>query len=131
MVDRDSRVYDTATLSGASVNAGGTVTYNLYAGTACTATPIFTSRVTVANGVVPASAAFTFVTPGTYNWQAAYSGDINNAPPQRASAASRLSSSHLASSRSPRATGGTTETRLPGICRSSLATTESTRSLRQ
>jgi hypothetical protein len=78
-VEPDSKIYDTAVLTGATANAGGSVTFNLYAGTACTGTPIFTSTVTVTNGVVPASTAYTFTTAGTYNWQAVYSGDANNA----------------------------------------------------
>jgi hypothetical protein len=49
-------VHDSATLSGATANAGGTVTY----------------------GVVPDSDPITFNTAGDYYWQAVYSGDANN-----------------------------------------------------
>ena len=71
-------VTDTATLSGASVNAGGMVTYNVYAGTS-TSSPLFSSTSSVVNGVVGPSGAFTPTASGTFNWQAVYSGDLNNA----------------------------------------------------
>ena len=78
-VNVNTAVHDSATLTGATATAGGTVTYNVYAGTACTGTPVFTSTVNVANGVVPDSGSFTPTTAGTYNWQAVYSGDVGNA----------------------------------------------------
>ena len=76
-------VYDTATLVGASSNAGGTVTYNVYTENTCTTlyngagTP---GTVTVTNDVVPNSNTITFPTgsAGTYFWQAVYSGNSNN-----------------------------------------------------
>jgi hypothetical protein len=73
-------VKDQATLTGATSNAGGTVTYKLYSGSACTGSPVYTSSLaTVTNGVVALSApAFTATPAGTYNWQATYTGDINN-----------------------------------------------------
>lgn len=74
-VDAGASVFDTATLSGASPTASGTVTYNLYAGSVCTGTPVFTSTKTVTNGAVPNSDPWTAVS-GTYQWQATYSGDL-------------------------------------------------------
>ncbi|MBI3639254.1 MAG: SBBP repeat-containing protein [Thaumarchaeota archaeon] len=74
-----SSITDSATLSGNTANAGGTVTYNIYNNTSCTGTPVFTSAVTVTNGVVPSSSAFTPSVAGGYNAQAVYSGDSNNA----------------------------------------------------
>jgi len=71
-------VKDQATLAGATSNAGGSVTYNLYAGSVCTGSPVFTNTQTVASGVAGQSAAFTAAPAGTYNWQATYTGDINN-----------------------------------------------------
>ena len=72
-------VHDTATLSGATPNAGGSVTYNVYSGSSCSGSTVFTSTVTVAGGSVPASGAFTPSSAGTYSWQAVYSGDgVNN-----------------------------------------------------
>jgi len=68
-------VFDSATLSGASPTASGTVTYNLYAGSACTGTPVFSSTKTVTNGLVPNSDPWT-ATVGSYQWQATYSGDL-------------------------------------------------------
>ena len=71
-------VHDSATLNGATANAGGSVTYNVYANNTCSGTPVFTSSQTVTNGIVPMSANFTATSTGTYNWQAVYSGDANN-----------------------------------------------------
>ena len=71
-------ITDSATLSGNTANAGGTVTYNIYNNTSCTGIPVFTSTVTVTNGAVPSSSAFTPSVAGGYNAQAVYSGDTNN-----------------------------------------------------
>ena len=80
----DTAVTDTATLAGATTNAGGTVTYTVYTDSACT-TPASASQisgqapaVTVTNAVVPPSAPVTFLAAGDYFWQAVYSGDANN-----------------------------------------------------
>jgi len=77
-------VTDSATLIGAASNAGGTVTYNVFAGNVCTGTPVFTSTVTVTGAVVPPSAPFNTAlapaAPGSYQWQASYSGDANDLP---------------------------------------------------
>jgi hypothetical protein len=72
-------VHDSSTLSGATSNAGGTVTYSAYAGAnTCAGTDLLNSTVTVTNGVVPDSANFTPSAAGTYSFQAVYSGDGNN-----------------------------------------------------
>jgi hypothetical protein len=71
-------IHDSAKLTAATNNAAGTVTYSIYAGTACSGTPVFTAQVSVANGVVPDSSSFTPLTAGTYAWQAAYGGDGAN-----------------------------------------------------
>jgi hypothetical protein len=73
-----SPVYDTATLSGATSNAGGTVTYYSFSGTTCSGTPKTVGTVTVASGVVPASPPVSYVIAGGYSWDAVYSGDANN-----------------------------------------------------
>ena len=72
-------VHDQATLTGGRLNAGGTVTYNLYTGSTCTGSPAFTSTKTVNAGAVPASGS-TAPAAGTYTWKASYSGDVNNDP---------------------------------------------------
>jgi uncharacterized repeat protein (TIGR01451 family) len=72
-------IHDSATLSGATADAGGTVTYSVYSDSACTTKVADGGSVTVANGSVPNSSDVTFNTPGTYYWQASYSGDANNA----------------------------------------------------
>jgi len=72
-------INDSSTLSGATSNAGGTVTYHVYSGAdTCTGTDLLNSTVTVTNGVVPDSSAFTPLSAGTYSFQAVYTGDANN-----------------------------------------------------
>src|SRR6266498_408231 len=73
-----STVHDTATLSGASANAGGTVTYTVYTDSSCTLNPQDAGTKSVTNGIVPDSNAITFNSEGTTFWQAVYSGDANN-----------------------------------------------------
>ena len=74
-----TNVKNQATLTGATSNAGGTVTYTLYSGIACTGAPVYTSSAaTVSSGVVPQSSPLTAPPVGNYMWQATYSGDINN-----------------------------------------------------
>ncbi len=72
-------VHDTATLSGSTINAGGTATYKLYLGSVCSGTPIFSQTVSVTNSVVPPSNSPALTTQGIYNWQVTYSGDSINA----------------------------------------------------
>jgi hypothetical protein len=69
--------YDTATLSGETKTAGGTVTYTVYTNSSCSAGARSAGKVTVTNGKVPNSNSLSF-TVGTYFWQAVYSGDANN-----------------------------------------------------
>ncbi len=71
-------VHDSATLSGATATAGGSVAYVVYTDAACSVALQGAGVVTVTNGIVPDSNGVTFNTPGTYNWQAVYSGDANN-----------------------------------------------------
>jgi hypothetical protein len=81
-------VHDSASLSGSTSTAGGTVTYTVYTDNSCTTFADVGSgaalgnagTVTVTNAVVPDSNTITFNHAGTYYWQAAYSGDGNNAP---------------------------------------------------
>ena len=72
-------VHDSATLSGASADAGGTATYSVFTNTACTAGMMPAGTKTVVGGVIPNSDPLTFATPGTYYWQVVYSGDAKNA----------------------------------------------------
>jgi hypothetical protein len=71
-------VHDSATLTGASATAGGTVTYTVYTNNTCTLNPQDAGTKTVTNGVVPDSNAITFNSAGDFFWQAVYSGDANN-----------------------------------------------------
>jgi hypothetical protein len=72
-------VHDSATLTGATAGAGGTVTYTVYTDSACSLGAQSAGTKTVSNGVVPDSNPITFNTAGDYYWQAVYSGDANNA----------------------------------------------------
>lgn len=73
-----SSVYDTATLFGATPGAGGSVTYEYFAGRNCSGGAAVVSTVTVTGGSVPPSASQSFGVPGAYGWEAIYSGDANN-----------------------------------------------------
>ena len=71
----ESAIKDKATLSGANASkAGGTVTYSVYADPECIELAAEAGTVTVSAGVVPASSEEK-LPPGTYYWQAVYSGD--------------------------------------------------------
>ncbi len=71
-------VSDSSSLLGTTNTAGGTVSYKVFSNNTCSSTPLFVSSVSVTNHVVPPSAAFTLGAPGTYYWQALYSGDSQN-----------------------------------------------------
>jgi hypothetical protein len=79
-------VHDSATLSGETSDAGGTMTYTVYTDSSCStfanvgsgATLGNAGTKTVSNGSVSDSNAVTFNQAGTYYWQAAYSGDGKN-----------------------------------------------------
>jgi hypothetical protein len=76
-------LHDTATISGATATAGGTISYALYSNNTCTTlvqnlTP---ASNTVVNGVAPDSNTYTFNNAGNFWFQATYSGDSNNTGP--------------------------------------------------
>ncbi len=73
-------ISDTATLSG-GVNPAGTITFQLFGpnNATCTGAPIFTSTKTVTGNGNYSSGPFTTTAPGTYAFEASYSGDANNA----------------------------------------------------
>jgi hypothetical protein len=81
----NTTVHDTATMTGATGNAGGTVTYNRFTTIDCTGTPT-PQTVTVTNGIVPNSSDFTPTTAGSYSYQAVYSG--SSGPPENLAAMS-------------------------------------------
>lgn len=73
---------DSATITGATNGAGGTVTFNLFSPSdpGCASAPAYTEPVTV-NGNGTYSTSNTTVhatTTGTWRWQVVYSGDGNN-----------------------------------------------------
>jgi hypothetical protein len=71
-------VHDSATLTGATPDAGGTVTYTVYSDSTCSTQVADAGTKTVTNGSVPDSNSVTFNATGTFYWQAVYSGDSNN-----------------------------------------------------
>ncbi|WP_030205106.1 Ig-like domain-containing protein [Streptomyces sp. NRRL S-87] len=74
-----SPIHDTATLGGATSNAGGTISFHLFSNATCTA-EINTGLPPVAvngNGTYT-SGEYTPTTVGSYYWTAVYSGDANN-----------------------------------------------------
>jgi len=77
-IEVGGNVHDSATLTGASADAGGTVTYTVYTDSDCSQDAQSAGTVTVTNGVVPDSDPITFHQTGDYFWQAVYSGDDNN-----------------------------------------------------
>lgn len=77
-VEVGSTVHDSATLTGATANAGGTVTYTVYTDSSCSQGARAAGTVTVTNGSVPDSNGLSFGSAGDFYWQAVYSGDANN-----------------------------------------------------
>jgi hypothetical protein len=71
-------VHDSASLTGATSDAGGTVTFTVYSDDQCTLNARDAGTKNVTNGVVPDSDALVFNSAGTFYWQAVYSGDFNN-----------------------------------------------------
>src|SRR5262249_47464976 len=77
-VSAGDTVHDSATLTGATATAGGTVTYTVYSDNTCSTAFASAGTKTVTNGVVPDSDGVTFNSAGTFFWQAVYSGDADN-----------------------------------------------------
>ena len=74
-------VTDTATLSGATSNAGGSITISVYKGSdasACVVANLATSQSVPVNGNGGYPATFSGLAAGNYEAQAVYSGDANN-----------------------------------------------------
>jgi hypothetical protein len=79
-VKEGAAVTDTATLSGANAAiAIGNVTYKVYSDSGCEHEIASAGTVSVSGELVPLSEAKT-LGPGTYYWQAFYTGDSTNAP---------------------------------------------------
>jgi hypothetical protein len=72
---------DSATLSGATTTAGGTITFRLYGpnDATCSGVAAFSSVIPVSGNGVYGSGTFTPTSAGTYRWTAVYSGDLKNA----------------------------------------------------
>jgi hypothetical protein len=73
-----ANAHDSATLSGATSNAGGSVTYTVYSDSNCQTPFGGGGNVSVSNGSVPNSNGVVFPNAGTFYWQAVYHGDANN-----------------------------------------------------
>jgi SdrD B-like domain len=85
-----SSIHSSSALSNATASASGTVAYVIYTDASC-AIPLQGAGVrTVTNGVVPNSDTVQFNTPGTFRWQAVYSGDTNNSAATSSCASSVL-----------------------------------------
>jgi hypothetical protein len=73
---------DSATISGSSSNAGGTITFSLFSPSdaSCSGQPAFTQQVNVSgNGTYnTTNTAFIASATGTWRWLVVYSGDKNN-----------------------------------------------------
>jgi hypothetical protein len=80
-VPESTAVTDTATLSGTNAStATGTVTYTVYSDSGCTtAVSTGTAEDITMPGTLPSSSPVALGAPGTYYWQASYSGDADNA----------------------------------------------------
>ena len=111
-------VSDTATLTGVTATAGGTIVFSLFGRSptaACTGTPVFTATPNAVKGPgVYGPASTTVNAAGTYWWMATYSGDADNlavspacgdehsvVDPAPAPSAGRTSRSSVAASRKP------------------------------
>lgn len=78
-VPPDTAVTASAALSGQNSGiASGTVDYSVYSDAQCTNLVEDAGTVDVSNGSVPDSNPITLGTPGTYYWNATYSGDTTN-----------------------------------------------------
>ncbi|MDQ1511834.1 MAG: hypothetical protein QOG50_3678, partial [Actinomycetota bacterium] len=80
-VPPNTQVTDSATLSGANAaTATGSVTYSVYSDSSCDSFVADGGTKTVSAGSVPDSDPVSLANPGTYYWQAAYTGDgLNSA----------------------------------------------------
>jgi hypothetical protein len=78
-VATEAAIMDNATLSGPTTSkASGKVKYKIYSDSECKTLTREAGEVTVTDGVAPASSQEK-LSPGTYYWQASYSGDGENA----------------------------------------------------
>ena len=79
-VAENTAVSDTATLSGTNAStATGTVTYSVYSDSGCTMPVSLGAAENITTpGTLPASSPVALGAPGTYYWQASYSGDSAN-----------------------------------------------------
>src|SRR2546426_191789 len=78
-VTTGTAVHDSSTLTNATSDAGGTVTYTVYSNNTCTTFFASGGTKAVTSGAVgPHSDNVTMSQAGTFYWQAFYSGDAKN-----------------------------------------------------
>lgn len=96
-VAQHTPVTDTATVAGvAAATSTGEVSYSIYKDSKCTVLAASGGSGTVTNGVA-ISPPETSLAPGTYYWEASYSGDINNQGSASACGSETLIVAHKAS----------------------------------
>ncbi|HEX3612074.1 MAG TPA: Ig-like domain repeat protein [Sporichthyaceae bacterium] len=98
-----SSVTDTATLTGATSDASGTILFTLFTGGACGGSVAFQDVEYVSSGAAT-SAAYTPLAAGTYSFLAVYSGDLKNSGATAACASVTLSKTTPTLSSSPNVT---------------------------
>jgi hypothetical protein len=75
-----SAISDTAVLTGATSDAGGSITFRLYSNNTCTTLVTTLGPVSVNGNGSYASGSYTPLAVGTYYWIASYTGDSKNEP---------------------------------------------------
>ena len=90
-------VHDTAALLGVVLSEPSTVNYKVYSDSSCTQlykdlgdVVVVAPTLVIVNATAPNSAEISFPDPGTYYFQASYSGDINNFPAKSECQSERL-----------------------------------------
>jgi hypothetical protein len=97
-VAQGTPVTDAATVTGpAGATAGGEVTYAVYRDPACTVLAAQAGGALVANGVAGPSKPQSRLAPGSYYWQASYSGDVTNQATKSVCGSEKLTVAHRAS----------------------------------
>lgn len=91
-------VTDTATLSGVTNTAGGSITFNVYSDSACTALVTSSSAFPVSGPGTYGPATLSGLASGSYQVQAVYTGDSNNAGATSACGSEPVSVGKLSSS---------------------------------
>lgn len=103
-VNAGSFVYALPNLTGETAGADGALRYRVYSNNSCTNLSLNAGDKTVTDGSTPNSDSWQFITPGTYYWQVAYTGDADNAAATSTCNASGTVLTVLATSSTPTTT---------------------------